>query len=180
MTSPFPERSAWTLTITDLPTDSTGTLPVVIELLDSKDEPVKSAKAAGGTATFSYLSPGAYYARAYIDLNDNGVWDTGNIAAKTLPEEVFYYPKKLNVRANWDVNQSWAMFELPVDRQKPYDIKKNKPKTKEYQPRQGDEEDEDEFSDDNAWGNGSQYNNAHRGNNRITPSGGMQTVKTHR
>ncbi|MDE7119848.1 MAG: hypothetical protein K2O10_04495, partial [Muribaculaceae bacterium] len=180
-TKKMSEYGSVALTITDLPADSTGTLPVIVELLDSKDSPVKASPVVAGTATFGYLAPGPYYARAYIDLNDNGVWDTGNIAEKLLPEEVFYYPKKLNVRANWDVNQSWAMFEMPVDMQKPYDIKKNKPKTKEYQPQQSDDPDEedDEFSNSNAWDNGSQRNSG-RGNNRITPTGGMQTVKTRR
>lgn len=120
------------LNITDIPYDSLGPLPVVVELLDNQDKPVKTAGALPGQgASFTHLLPGAYYARAFIDLNGNGIWDTGNLGAGHPAEEVFYYPKKLNVRKNWDISQDWAMFELPVDLQKPYDIKKNKPKTKD-------------------------------------------------
>lgn len=174
------------LTLSDIPRDTAGTaLPVVVELLDNRDTPVKTVAAKGGTAMFDYLAPGKYYARAFLDVNGNGVWDTGNMADSLQAEDVFYYPKRLNVRANWDVNQSWALFETPVDLQKPLEIKKNKPKTKEPQQSQTDEDDEeydenDPFGNGNSWGNGSQYNNAHRGNNRVTGTGGMQTVKTRR
>lgn len=173
------------LTLSDIPRDTAGVaLPVVVELLDNRDITLKSSAAKGGTATFDYLMPGKYYARAFIDLNGNGVWDTGSVTDSLQAEDVFYYPKRLNVRANWDVNQSWALFETPVDLQKPLEIKKNKPKTKEPQQRQPDEDDEEFDENDpygnNSWGNGSQYNNAHRGNNRVTGTGGMQTVKTRR
>ena len=63
---------------------------------------------------------------------------------------------------------------LPVDEQKPNDIKKNKPKTrdKDRQRQSGDEDNEEGEFDDNyyddqgAWGNGSQYNNAGRNSRR--------------
>ncbi|MDE6610452.1 MAG: hypothetical protein K2K33_07840, partial [Muribaculaceae bacterium] len=72
------------------------------------------------------------------------------------------------------IEQSWDLFDTPLDHQKPYDILKNKPKTSENKP-QNDEDDEDEEgfgnnnfiygSDANTYGNGSTYNNA-RMNNR--------------
>lgn len=166
------------LNVTDIPYDSLGPLPVVVELLDGQDKPVKSTPVLTGQgATFTHLLPGAYYARAFIDLNGNGVWDTGNLAAGHPAEEVFYYPKKLNVRKNWDIAQDWAMFELPVDLQKPNEIKKNKPKTKEDPLKGQNGEEEEEEEDDpfgqGSWGNGSQYNNAHR----FSGGAGMQTVK---
>lgn len=49
---------------------------------------------------------------------------------------------------NWTIEQSWDINELPVDQQKPQEIKKNKPKRKKgdpEEPRNGDEEEEDEF-----------------------------------
>ena len=174
------------LSVTDIPYDSVGPLAVVVELLDNQDKVVKTSPALPGQgAMFTHLLPGVYYARAFIDLNGNGVWDRGDMASRLLPEEVFYYPKKFNVRKNWDIAQDWAMFELPVDMQKPDDIKKNKPKTKEPGRKNGrdsDDEEEDEFEDGNSWGNGSQYNNARRGSSsgRFTGGAGMQTVRTQR
>ncbi|MDE6575745.1 MAG: hypothetical protein K2L84_10515, partial [Muribaculaceae bacterium] len=62
------------------------------------------------------------------------------------PEEVYYFAKKLELKKNWDIEQEWDIYELPVDVQKPYAIKKNKPKLKrgEQEPVE-DEDDEDDF-----------------------------------
>lgn len=63
------------------------------------------------------------------------------------PEDVYYYPKKITVRKKWNVEQSWNVTELPLDQQKPLEIKKNKPKVRagEEEQRDDDEEEEDEF-----------------------------------
>lgn len=147
--------------------DAPDSLPVMVELLNSQDNPVSTRPLEGGEVTFTFIEPGTYYARAYIDRNGNGEWDTGNILAKSQPEDVFYYPKKLNIKKNWDIDQEWGLYDLPVDMQKPYDIKKNKPKTREKDPS-ADYGDEDEFDEDDdmfdSWGNGSTYNNSRRNN----------------
>lgn len=143
---------------------------VILELLNQSDAPVDTATVRKGTATFRFVSPGTYYARAYIDANRNKKWDTGNLADSLQPEIVFYFPKKLVLRKNWDIDQEWALYETPVDTQKPNDIKKNKPKKRDDTLRDDEEEDEydDEGFDQNnyfyedSWGNGSQYNNAKR------------------
>lgn len=104
--------------------------PAVVEILDSNDKPIRSAPVIDGGAEFMYLNPGTYYARLYIDRNENGQYDTGNYAEKRQPEEVSYYPQALELKANWDVEQDWDIYETPVDKQKPDKIKKNKPKQK--------------------------------------------------
>ncbi len=123
--------------------------PVIVELLNSSDKPVYSTRLDGDVAEFKFVNPAVYYARAYIDANNNGEWDTGNLKNKVQPEEVYYYPKKINVRRNWDIEQSWNLYELPLDVQKPREILKNKPVTKEKDPNATEEEEEeDEFYDD--------------------------------
>lgn len=126
--------------------------PVVVELLDGSDKVVAIAPVIDGIATFEYLLPGKYYARAFIDSNNNGIYDTGNIAQKLQPEEVYYYPKRINAKKNWDIEQSWNIYELPLDLQKPLDIKKNKPVKKNTdknpQDEEDDEDDYDEFGDE--------------------------------
>lgn len=128
--------------------------PVVVELLDGSDKVVSTAPVIYGIATFEYLLPGKYYARAFIDSNNNGIYDTGNIAQKLQPEEVYYYPKRINAKKNWDIEQSWNIYELPLDIQKPLDIKKNKPAKKKTDQNTNNEDDEDddydEFDDDNS------------------------------
>lgn len=160
----------------------------IVELLGKNDQPVQVQKVADGEVTFRFVDPGAYYARAYVDANRNGQWDTGSLAGKIQPEEVYYYNKKLNLRKNWDIDQEWTLLALPVDEQKPNDIKKNKPKTrdKDRQRQSGDEDNEEGEFDDNyyddqgAWGNGSQYNNAGRNSRRSSGGGGRLGLRNSR
>jgi len=173
------DYSSMTFTVTGLP----DSVAAVAELLTSSDKPVMAVPVIDGKAFFQYVQPGTYYARLYADNNANGEWDTGSIADHRQPEEMYYYPKKLNLRKNWDVEQDWNINELPLDQQKPNDIKKNKPKTRDRSdmpPENEEEEEYDEWGDDpfgpNRGGN-SNYNNTHRGSTGTGP-GGFRTNGT--
>ena len=122
-------------------------LRMVVQLLNSSDVPQYTAikNPDSESVTISYVTPGTYYLRAFIDSNPNGKWDTGNPLDSIQPEEVFYFAKKLNLRKNWDVEQTWNLYELAIDDQKPYAIKKNKPKLKRGEKAPTDEEDEDDL-----------------------------------
>ena len=124
-----------------------------VELLNGSDKVVDTAAVAGGTAAFENIKPGTYYARLVIDANGNGKWDTGNYALHRQPEDVFYYPKRINLKKNWDVEQTWNIYERAVDKQKPNEIKKNKPKSemKNTQKRDGENGDEEDEEGEN-WG----------------------------
>lgn len=134
--------------IGDLGSDS-----AIVELLSS-DKPVRLEPVRNGVATFEYVTPGAYYARLFIDRNHNGRWDTGCVADTLQPEDVFYFSKKLNLKKNWDVEQQWNIYETPVDLQKPEDIKKNKPPRPKWETeeerekrKKGNNDDEEEEFD---------------------------------
>lgn len=134
--------------IGDLGSDS-----AIVELLTS-DKPVRLEPVRNGVATFEYVTPGAYYARLFIDRNHNGRWDTGSVADTLQPEDVFYFSKKLNLKKNWDVEQQWNIYETPVDLQKPEDIKKNKPPRPKWETeeerekrKKGNNDDEEEEFD---------------------------------
>ncbi len=60
---------------------------------------------------------------------------------------MYYYSKKLQLKKNWDIEQSWDINELAIDAQKPLAIKKNKPKPKkgERLNKEDEEEEYDEF-----------------------------------
>lgn len=121
----------------------------VVELLNNQDKPVKSVAVVNGRAVIRYIEPGTYYARLYFDRNRNMKYDTGNLADSLQPEEVFYFSKKINLKRNWDVEQSWDIYELPLDMQKPAEIKKNKPKKKDGEnDNYNDEEDDDQYYDE--------------------------------
>lgn len=98
------------------------------QLLNTNDEPVRTAKVIDGGALFMDLKPDKYYARLIVDTNGNGKWDTGNYAEKRQAEEVFYSPKMYEVMQNWEVEETWNVKETPLARQKPLEITKNKPK----------------------------------------------------
>ena len=55
-----------------------------------------------------------YFIRAFIDSNNNGKWDTGNLVKHIQPENVYYYPKKLNVKANWEFEETWDLYGTPL------------------------------------------------------------------
>lgn len=98
-----------------------------VELLDGQDKPIKRVNVIKGRAEFLYLSPGKYYARLTNDTNGNGVWDTGNYAKNLQPEEVFYYPQMLELRALWETEQDWNVRATSLEKQKLDVLKKQKP-----------------------------------------------------
>lgn len=80
--------------------------PVIVELTD-KDAKVKASAYSESSPTieFTALEPEKYTLRVIYDDNKNKVWDTGSFMEKRQSEEVIYFPKELDVRANWDVEQ---------------------------------------------------------------------------
>ena len=77
-------------------------------------------------AEFYYVDAGTYYMRMFCDRNGNGEWDTGSYDDHRQAEEVYYYPGSFVVRENWDINQEWSPKSMPVQRQKPSQITKQK------------------------------------------------------
>lgn len=98
-----------------------------VELLDAQDKVLRTVLLVDGKADFYFLNPGKYGARLINDTNGNGVWDTGNYAGKRQPEMVYYYPQVLDLKANFDLTQDWDVHAKPLDKQKPEDMKKQKP-----------------------------------------------------
>lgn len=131
--------------------NSDDTTAMVVELLDGQDNPVRTAAVdRDHRAMFPLVIPNVYYARVFFDRNGDGAWTTGDVAESLQPEDVAYYPKKITLRANWDNELSWNPYEIPLDQQKPSDIKKNKPKLKKNEQQQTNPEDEEDVDE---WGN---------------------------
>lgn len=105
--------------------------PAFVQLLNDKDKPVQQAPVIGGKAKFVHVVPGTYFVRLVVDSNGNGRFDTGNLAEHRQPEMVYYFNGKLQLRANWQLSQDWAPSSSDLVRQKPEEVKINKPKEKE-------------------------------------------------
>jgi hypothetical protein len=55
------------------------------------------------------LEPAKYTLRVIYDTNGNKEWDSGSFLDKKQAEEVIYFPKEIDVRANWDVDQGFDL-----------------------------------------------------------------------
>ena len=108
----------------------------IVELLDNSGKVLRQQRVSSeNTADFYYLPPNAkYYVRLFNDRNGNGKWDTGNVKESIQPEEVYYFPKVWEMKANFEFEETWNIHSAPVDKQKPDEIKKQKPEeTKKIQ-----------------------------------------------
>ena len=100
---------------------------VIIQLLDNSGKPVNSQVVnSEGRADFFYLRPADYYMRCFIDTNGDGEWTTGEYATGTHPEEVFYFPQPMKVKAQWEIEQKWDVRGIPLTKQKPDKLIKQK------------------------------------------------------
>lgn len=101
---------------------------VVVQLLDKSDKVVAKQRAdKDGNADFFYMKPGDYFMRCFVDSNGNGLWDTGDYATRRQPEHVYYFGKPLPLKAQWDLRQDWDIKSVPLAKQKPKAITKQKP-----------------------------------------------------
>ncbi len=101
----------------------------IVQLLNSNDGVIRQqAVSEKNTCDFYFLQPNTkYYIRLFNDDNNNGVWDTGSYENKQQPEEVFYFPKVWEMKANFEFEETWDLQATPLDKQKLDEIKKQKP-----------------------------------------------------
>ncbi|RLD89058.1 MAG: hypothetical protein DRJ09_07275 [Bacteroidetes bacterium] len=80
----------------------------LFQFLNAQEEVIKQYHFTGDTTVLlSYLDPGNYLLKIINDKNNNRRWDAGNYLKKTEPESVTYYGKLVNVRANWELEETW-------------------------------------------------------------------------
>ena len=117
------EYSTLTIEVSGVEADS-----IVVQLLDGSDKVVRQAVTdKDHVADFIYLKPGSYYMRAFVDLNGNGVWDTGAYDEDRQAEPVYYYQDEIVCKAKWDNTRQWNLTAVPRYLQKPAKITKQKP-----------------------------------------------------
>lgn len=73
-----------------------------IQLLKGKNEVVSEVQNEK-QYVFNQVNAGQYSIRVFIDNNNNGKWDPGNIFKDEQPEDIFFYPEKITIRANWEL-----------------------------------------------------------------------------
>lgn len=84
--------------------------PVIVQLTTERGE-VKAEKYSTGSRSLNFqnIQPGKYLLRLIYDTNENKIWDSGRFLERRQPEEVVYFPEFLDVRANWDVTQTFTV-----------------------------------------------------------------------
>ena len=81
--------------------------PLIVELLDEKENIISYQIIDKNIPLeFFALRPNKYYVRIIVDENNNGKFDTGNYLNKTQPEKVYLFDNPIDVRANWEVNET--------------------------------------------------------------------------
>lgn len=84
--------------------------PIIVELTDKAGLVVESFYSENNPQIdFNLINPAIYTLRVIYDDNKNSVWDSGNFLEKKQSEEVIYFSKEIDIRANWDVEQ---VFDL--------------------------------------------------------------------
>ena len=98
---------------------------MMIQVLSEKDEPVRTLRAQVEGTRFEYLKPESFYVRIYEDLNGDSVWTTGDWLKHRQPEPVYYFDRKLTLKANWDFEETFNYLEKAVLEQKPQELRKD-------------------------------------------------------
>ena len=90
--------------------ENVNRFPVIVELTD-KDGKVKATEYTEKNTVVEFIAiePALYTLRIIYDDNKNKVWDTGNYLEKRQSEQVIYFPKEIDVRSNWDVEQPFDL-----------------------------------------------------------------------
>ena len=82
--------------------------PYLIELLNNNKVVCRyDSLVPGNNYSFELLDAGKYTVRLIEDANNNKLWDTGDYLEKIQPEKVIYYWKEIDLRANWDMNETF-------------------------------------------------------------------------
>lgn len=84
--------------------------PLLLELLDTKGKYLRTYNLKSEDVIYHKLSvPGTFKFRMILDANNNGKWDTGDLENEIQPEKVVYYSGTIDIRANWDVEETWEV-----------------------------------------------------------------------
>ena len=88
----------------------------ILHLINSNGEIIRefSNVSKNTIYNFEYIRPGNYTFRLIEDINNNGIWDTGNYLRRIKPEPVYYFPNEIEIRANWDLNETFDLNQTQI------------------------------------------------------------------
>ncbi len=87
--------------------------PLIVELTTEKGDVLARGFAEKEPkVNIELVEPAKFYVRIIYDSNGNKQWDSGNFLKKTQPEEVIYLEKPIDVRSNWDWEESINLLDF--------------------------------------------------------------------
>jgi hypothetical protein len=86
-------------------------VPLLVELVTDKGVLVQSLAPGKVKDIYEFkdITPGKYFVRVLVDENQNGEWDSGSFLQKKQPEPVIYFPKLLEIRPNWTIQETFVL-----------------------------------------------------------------------
>lgn len=103
-----------------------ATPQTVVQLINGQENVAYEVPMRDGRAEFYYLKPDKYFIRCFDDRNGDGKWTPGQYNGLIAPEDVYYCPEEVVVKAAWDHDKTWRIGDKPRYRQKPSTLLKTK------------------------------------------------------
>lgn len=88
--------------------DTTYSTPVLVDLLNEKNEVVKTQNFER-QMRFYNLIPGDYQLRLIFDDNNDGEWTGGSLKERRQPEKVLYNNELIRIKSKWEKEIDWFM-----------------------------------------------------------------------
>jgi hypothetical protein len=82
---------------------------IIIQFFDGENIVRQQIVDSDGIYTFNYMPPKEYRVKFIYDRNNNGEWDTGDYLNNIQPEQVDFFPEKISVRSNWEIEYDWDL-----------------------------------------------------------------------
>lgn len=83
---------------------------LIVQITNEKGDMVQQQVVdKAGKYSFLHLKGGKYGVRAIVDSDGNGVWTPGDWWHHRQPEQVLLFPKTLELRENWDMEEKWTI-----------------------------------------------------------------------
>lgn len=85
---------------------------IIVQLTDEQGKTLLSLPWPAGRQRIAleHLKPGKYRIQAFCDWNGDGRWTAGSYWQHRQPEPVYRFGKTLDVRENWDIEETWQML----------------------------------------------------------------------
>jgi len=82
----------------------------VFQMLNGQGDVMKESYFTSDTiVSYEYISPDKYKFKIIFDDNGNRKWDSGYYPDKIQPEKILFYSNEVDVRANWEIEESWLI-----------------------------------------------------------------------